>query len=165
MIIKAGDNGSRPRAVARRMPAASSSNTWSEPFPPELSIHETVGIAIVSHSAEIAKGTAEVAGRIVGHDVRIAFYGANSDGEIDLLKILEAIDSAWSSMGVVILVDLGGAEAKAECAIEMLPAERREMVVICNAPIVEGSVMAATAAASGRALAEVRRAAEELLVA
>jgi dihydroxyacetone kinase DhaKLM complex PTS-EIIA-like component DhaM len=164
MVIKAGDNYSKPRAVARRMPAVSSSKTWSEPFPSDLSILETVGIAIVSHSAAIARGTADVAGRIVGDDIRIAFYGAESNGEIDVLKILEAIESAWSSMGVVILVDLGGTEAKAESAIEMLPAERRDMVVICNAPIVEGSVMAATAAASGSTLAEVRRAAEELLV-
>ena len=42
--------------------------------------------------------------------------------------------------GVAVLVDLGGAETNSEMAIEMLPADRRDRVVICNAPIVEGAV-------------------------
>jgi dihydroxyacetone kinase DhaKLM complex PTS-EIIA-like component DhaM len=47
-------------------------------------------------------------------------------------------------------------------AIELLPDERRERVVICNAPIVEGAVMAATESSGGASLAEVRATAEEL---
>src|SRR6516165_8327428 len=75
---------------------------------------------------------------------------------------LKAIEAAWSESGVAILVDLGGAETNSEMAIEMLPAARRERVVVCNAPIVEGAVMAATEAASGATLDAVRRTAEEL---
>ena len=77
-------------------------------------------------------------------------------------KILAAIDTAWSEAGVAVLVDLGGAETNSEMAIEMLPEERRERVVICNAPIVEGAVMAATEAWGGADLEAVRRTAEEL---
>jgi dihydroxyacetone kinase DhaKLM complex PTS-EIIA-like component DhaM len=44
----------------------------------------------------------------------------------------------------------------------MLPADRQKRVVICNAPIVEGAVMAATEAWGGGSLEEVRRTAEEL---
>ena len=40
--------------------------------------------------------------------------------------------------------------------------ERQGKVVVCNAPIVEGSVMAATEASGGASLEEVRRTAEEL---
>ena len=69
---------------------------------------------------------------------------------------------AWSERGVAILVDLGGAETNSEMAIEMLPEERRDRVVVCNAPIVEGAVMAATEASGGATLEEVRRTAEEL---
>jgi dihydroxyacetone kinase DhaKLM complex PTS-EIIA-like component DhaM len=47
-------------------------------------------------------------------------------------------------------------------AIEMLPAERQKKVVICNAPIVEGSVIAATEASGGASLAEVKSSAEEM---
>ena len=47
-------------------------------------------------------------------------------------------------------------------AIEMLPPERRGKIVVCNAPIVEGAVMAATEASGGASLEEVKRTAEEL---
>ena len=47
-------------------------------------------------------------------------------------------------------------------AVEMLQPERQNLVVVCNAPIVEGAVMAATEAASGSTLEQVRAVAEEL---
>ena len=47
-------------------------------------------------------------------------------------------------------------------AIEMLPDERGKAVVVCNAPIVEGAVMAATEASGGASLEVVKRTAEEL---
>ena len=47
-------------------------------------------------------------------------------------------------------------------AIELLPEERRNLVVLCNAPIVEGAVVAATEASGGSSLAEVRATAEQL---
>ena len=77
-------------------------------------------------------------------------------------KIMTAIDAAWSDAGVALLVDLGGAETNSEMAIEMLPSERQGKVVVCNAPIVEGAVIAATEAAGGSPLDVVRRTAEEL---
>jgi len=77
--------------------------------------------------------------------------------------IVAAIDKAWSEAGVAILVDLGGAETNSEMAVEMMPEERRARVVICNAPIVEGAVMAATEASGGSPLAVVQATAEELM--
>jgi dihydroxyacetone kinase DhaKLM complex PTS-EIIA-like component DhaM len=47
-------------------------------------------------------------------------------------------------------------------AIEMLPEKKRGKVVVCNAPIVEGAVMAATESSGGSVLEDVRHAAEEL---
>jgi dihydroxyacetone kinase DhaKLM complex PTS-EIIA-like component DhaM len=44
----------------------------------------------------------------------------------------------------------------------MLDDDRRARVVMCNAPIVEGAVIAATEASGGAPLDSVRRAAEEL---
>ena len=75
---------------------------------------------------------------------------------------MAAIDRAWSPAGVAILVDLGGAETNSEMAVEMLPEERRGKVVVCNAPIVEGAVIAATEASGGASLDAVKRTAEEL---
>jgi phosphoenolpyruvate---glycerone phosphotransferase subunit DhaM len=123
-----------------------------------------VGIAVVSHSAEVARGTVDMVRQMVGHDVRVAGSGGNPAGGLgtDVASIIKAIKEVWSPRGVVVLVDLGGAETNSEMAIEMLPEDWRERVVICNAPIVEGAVMAATEAAGGGTLEQVRATAEEL---
>lgn len=124
----------------------------------------TVGIVIVSHSPDVAKGAADMVRQMVGSDMPLGFCGGNPDGGLgtSVEKILAAIDMAWSDDGVAILVDLGGAETNSEMAIEMLPEERQGKIVICNAPVVEGAVMAATEAWGGGTLAEVKRTAEEL---
>ena len=69
---------------------------------------------------------------------------------------------AWSDAGVAILVDLGGAETNSEMAIEMLDQGKRGKVVVCEAPIVEGALMAATESSGGSSLEAVKRTAEEL---
>jgi PTS hybrid protein len=124
----------------------------------------TVGIVIVSHSAKVAEGAADMVRQMVGDSVRLAFAGGDPDGNLgtDVAKILAAIDRAWSEAGVAIFVDLGGAETNSEMAIEMLDESRRDRVVVCNAPIVEGAVIAAAEASGGSSLDVVRRTAEEL---
>ena len=123
-----------------------------------------VGIVIVSHSSKVAEGAADMVRQMVGDTVPLAWTGGNPDGGLgtDIARIIAAIDAAWSEAGVAILVDLGGAETNSEMAIEMLDESRRDRVVVCNAPIVEGAVMAATEASGGAALDDVRRTAEEL---
>ena len=125
---------------------------------------DMVGIVIVSHSKDIAKGTADMVRQMVGSEVKVAFCGGNPDGGLgtSVAGIIEAINAAWSAKGVAILVDLGGAETNSEMAVEMLPDDRRRLTVICNAPIVEGAVMAATEASSGASLHDVQKTAEEL---
>jgi len=125
---------------------------------------EHVSVVIVSHSPLVAQGTADMVRQMVGEEVRVAWAGGNPEGGLgtDVAKILAAIDRVYSDAGVVVLVDLGGAETNSEMAIEMLPPERQGRVVICNAPIVEGAVMAATESAGGGSLEAVRATAEEL---
>jgi dihydroxyacetone kinase phosphotransfer subunit len=127
-------------------------------------VRANVGIVIVSHSPEVARGTADMVRQMVGTDVPLGWCGGDPDGGLgtSVEAILAAIDAAWSENGVAILVDLGGAETNSEMAVEMLPESRRSRAVVCNAPIVEGAVMAATEAASGASLEVVRRTAEEL---
>jgi phosphoenolpyruvate---glycerone phosphotransferase subunit DhaM len=127
-------------------------------------VSANVGIVIVSHSPDVARGTADMVRQMVGQEVPLGWCGGDSGGGLgtNVEAILAAIQSAWSEQGVAILVDLGGAETNSEMAIEMLPQIRRGRVVVCNAPIVEGAVMAATEAASGAPLDAVRRTAEEL---
>jgi dihydroxyacetone kinase phosphotransfer subunit len=123
-----------------------------------------VGIVIVSHSAKVAEGAADMVRQMVGDEVPLAYAGGNSDGGLgtDVGAIMAAIDKAWSDAGVAIIVDLGGAETNSEMAIEMLDEDRRGRVVVCNAPIVEGAVIAAAEASGGSTLDTVKRMAEEL---
>jgi PTS hybrid protein len=123
-----------------------------------------VGIVIVSHSPKIAEGAADMVRQMVGDSVPLAWTGGNQEGGLgtDVAAIIDAIDRAWSDAGVAVLVDLGGAETNSEMAIEMLESSRREKVVVCEAPVVEGAVMAATEASGGATLDAVRRTAEEL---
>jgi len=123
-----------------------------------------VGIVIVSHSADVARGTADMVRQMVGEEVAVAFCGGDPGGGLgtNVEAIMHAIDKAWSEKGVAILVDLGGPETNSEMAIELQPPERQGKIVVCNAPIVEGAVMAATEAWGGASLEDVRRTAEEL---
>jgi phosphoenolpyruvate---glycerone phosphotransferase subunit DhaM len=123
-----------------------------------------VGIVIVSHSPDVARGTADMVRQMVGNDLPLSFCGGNPEGGLgtSVEKIITAINAAWSEKGVAILVDLGGAETNSEMAIELLAPDKQAKVVICNAPIVEGAVMAATEAWGGASLQEVKRTAEEL---
>jgi dihydroxyacetone kinase phosphotransfer subunit len=125
---------------------------------------QRVSIVIVSHSPLVAEGTADMVRQMVGEEVAVAWAGGNPEGGLgtDVAKILAAIEGVYSDAGVALLVDLGGAETNSEMAIEMLPAKRQGKVVICNAPIVEGAVMAATEAAGGGSLKAVQATAEEL---
>jgi phosphoenolpyruvate---glycerone phosphotransferase subunit DhaM len=123
-----------------------------------------VGIVIVSHSPKVAEGTADMVRQMVGDTVPLAYTGGNPHGGLgtDVAAIISAVERAWSEAGVAILVDLGGAESNSEMAIEMLGESRRARVVMCNAPIVEGAVIAATEASGGSTLDAVKRTAEEL---
>ena len=109
-----------------------------------------VGIVVVSHSPKVAEGAADMVRQMVGEEVVCAFCGGNPAGGLG------------TDVGVAVMVDLGGAEMNAEMAIEMLEPERAARVRICNAPVVEGAVVAATEAASGATLDAVCAAAEEL---
>ena len=123
-----------------------------------------VGIVIVSHSPKVAEGAADMVRQMVGDSVPLAWTGGNPEGGLgtDVAAIVAAIDRAGSDAGVVILVDLGGAETNSEMAIDLLEPARRDRVLVCEAPIVEGAVMAATEASGGAALDAVRATAEEL---
>ena len=126
---------------------------------------KNVGIVIVSHSPLVAEGTADMVRQMVGDEVKVAWCGGNPEGGLGTsVEVDPALPSTrhGRKRGVAILVDLGGAETNSEMAVEMLPEERAGRVVVCNAPIVEGAVIAATEASGGASLEVVKRTAEEL---
>ncbi|HTM96331.1 MAG TPA: dihydroxyacetone kinase phosphoryl donor subunit DhaM [Croceibacterium sp.] len=125
----------------------------------------SVAILIVSHSRDVARGTAEMARQMAGEDLPIAWTGGNPEGGLgtSVADIIEQLDSIWRPEGVAVLLDVGGAEMNSEMAIEQLGKDRAQVVRICQAPLVEGAMMAAAEAASGGNLEEVVRAAEEFM--
>lgn len=123
-----------------------------------------VGIVIVSHSPLVARGAADMVRQMVGDCVPLAWTGGNAEGGLGthVAGIQAAIEAAWSDAGVAIFVDLGGAETNSETAAELLGAARAARIVVCNAPLVEGAVVAAAEASGGSSLAKVVATAEEL---
>ena len=119
-----------------------------------------VGIVVVSHSREIASGTADLAGQMAGPDVRIKAVGGDPAGRLgtDGDRIRSAIATADAGDGVVVLGDLGSAILTVRTVLEDAG---NGHVVLADAPLVEGAVAAAVAASAGLVLSEVRRSAEE----
>jgi phosphoenolpyruvate-protein phosphotransferase/dihydroxyacetone kinase phosphotransfer subunit len=123
----------------------------------------TVGLVIVSHSAQLAAGVVELAGQMVQGKTPIAAAGGAIDDVLGTStdKILAAIQSVDGPDGVLVLLDLGSAILSAEMALEMLSDEQRERIRLSYAPLVEGAVAAALEASLGRTLAQVKQVAEK----
>jgi len=122
-----------------------------------------VGLVVVSHSARLAEGVAELAGQMVRGTVRLVAAGGTDDGGLgtSLNKVLMAYIAAESGDGVLVLVDLGSAALVAEMAWEQLPERRRSRIKLCDAPLVEGAVAAAVEASIGSSLDAVAATASE----
>jgi PTS hybrid protein len=127
-----------------------------------------VALVLVSHSAELARGTAELAEQMAP-DVLIRGVGGGPDGGLgtsldavqkvlgDVLTTLAdgARDTAaGTGGGVVVLGDLGSSVLTVEAALE-LDESLTEHVVLARAPFVEGAVAAAVTAHGGADLATV----------
>jgi|SRR5437588_10372462 len=123
-------------------------------------MEKMVGIVLVSHSAELARGLAAVAAQVAGPDVRIEAAGGDPAGGLGTSadRVEEAIRRAAAGAGVVVLVDLGSAVLTVRDILE----DRADgSVRLADAPIVEGAVAAAVTAATGQPLEAVLQAAEE----
>ena len=126
-----------------------------------MSDEARVGIVLVSHSAALAEGAAEVAGQIGGGSVVIAAAGGTDDGGIgtSIARVRAAVQRAGAGAGVVILPDLGSSVL----TVRALLAEEdfADPVALADAPFVEGAVAATVAAAVGGDVKAVLQAAEE----
>ncbi len=122
-----------------------------------------VGLVLVSHSAEIAKGVADLAGQVAGPAVAIVTAGGTSDGSLgtDGGRVLDLLQAAAAGTGAVVLVDLGSSVLSVRAALTELSTAESERIRVADAPFVEGAVAAAVAASTGCSLEEAARAAEE----
>jgi dihydroxyacetone kinase phosphotransfer subunit len=117
---------------------------------------------LVSHSAALAEGLAEMADQIAGGDVRIVAAGGGPDGTLGTRGdvIVDAIGEADTGSGVLVLADLGSAILSVKAALASGDAEGTH-AVLADAPLVEGAIAAAVAASIGQDLEAARGAAEE----
>ena len=121
----------------------------------------TVSLVIVSHSAQLAKGVAELAGQMAQGKVAIAVAGGTSEGTLgtSVEKIIDALNQVDGPDGTLVLLDLGSAVMATEMAIEAFAEGQHHHVLISSAPLVEGAVIAAVESSIGNSLQEVAEAA------
>ena len=122
----------------------------------------TVGIVLVSHSAALADGAAELASQVAGGTVPVIPAGGTDDGGLgtSAAKVEEAVKRADRGAGVLIIPDLGSAVL----TVRALLADSDDLpgpVELADAPFVEGVVAATVTAAAGADIEAVRGAAEE----
>jgi PTS hybrid protein len=119
-----------------------------------------VGIVVVSHSAELARGVAQLASQMAGPEVRIEIAGGAPDGTLgtDDGSVRDAIRRANQGDGVIVLGDIGSAILTIRHVLER---QSNGRAVLVDAPLVEGAVAAAVVASAGCELEQVAHAAEE----
>ena len=144
-----------------------------------------VGLVLVSHSARLAEGVAELVRELGGDEVPVQAAGGLPDGGLGTSSELieQAVRAADRGAGVIVLADLGSAVLTVKLLLDedgggddggvdgggggngrvalTGVAPLSSTAVLVDAPLVEGAVSAAVAAASGADLDTVRAAAEE----
>jgi dihydroxyacetone kinase phosphotransfer subunit len=116
-----------------------------------------VGLVLVSHSRTLAEGLSDMLAQVAGPDVRIAIAAGTLDGRLGTSAplIVDAIRAVDGTDGVLVLLDLGSAALSVEMALEELTGEERVRVIVSEAPLVEGAVVAAVQASIGNSLRAV----------
>jgi PTS hybrid protein len=108
-----------------------------------------VGIVLVSHSKEIAEGTAELVLQMAG-EVEISAVGGDADGSFGTdPERIETSIRGLEADEVLVFMDLGSAVLSTETVLEMLPPEERGRVRLVDAPFVEGAFAAGVMASTG----------------
>ena len=122
-----------------------------------------VGLVIISHSAPLAQGLAELVGQVAGPDVPIEAIGGGPEGTLgtDGGRVLEALQRAAQGSGSVVLMDLGSSVLSVKAALEELGEDELERLRVADAPLVEGAVAAGVMASTGDDVNGVLQAAEE----
>src|ERR1700730_10497202 len=119
-----------------------------------------VGIVLVSHRLELARGLAELTSQVAGKDVRVEPACGGPNGTLGPTgdSVRDAIGRAECGQGVVVLADLGRSILTVRNVLEGRATGHIRLV---DAPFVEGAVAAAVMSAAGQSLEDVARAAED----
>jgi len=105
-----------------------------------------VGLVVVSHSRALADELIRLVRQVCPKPIPVAVAGGSGEDRqefgSDAMEIAESISSVYSSDGVLVLMDLGGALLSAETALEFIEADMRPNVRLCAGPLVEGAIAA-----------------------
>ncbi|MFW5748216.1 MAG: dihydroxyacetone kinase phosphoryl donor subunit DhaM [Chloroflexota bacterium] len=121
-----------------------------------------IAIVLVSHSHYVARGTKDLADQMSQGRVKIFSAGGLDETNIgtNVERIHKALTDAMNPDGVLVLLDLGSAVLSAQMAVDMLPEADQQRVLLSEAPLVEGAIIAAVEASLGHDLEKVNAAAE-----
>ena len=120
-----------------------------------------VALVLVSHSRDLARGAAELAGQMAPGVLIVAAGGTDHGLGTDFDLVQASLErAAGSGRHAVVLTDLGSAVLTTESVLEFLDPEVAERVLLADAPFVEGAVAAAVTAHGGADADEVLAAAE-----
>jgi PTS hybrid protein len=120
-------------------------------------------LLIVSHSARIAEGLAELLHQVAGTDVSILAIGGAGDGSLgtDGGRVFEALEAAGDGSGTVVLMDIGSSVLAVRAGLAELEPHQLAKIFVADAPLVEGALAAAVAASTGASAQDVAKTAEE----
>jgi len=123
-----------------------------------------IGLVLVAHSADVVRGVVAMVMQ-AAPDVPVDGAGGLSGGRLgtnglEVAGALRRVLEANGRDGILVLLDLGSASMAVDLALDELDRADRALVRVTEAPIVEGAVLAAVAAAGGAGVDAVAAAAE-----
>ena len=116
-----------------------------------------VGLVIVSHSRKIAKGVEELTSELVVREVPLVSVGGR-EGRLgtDIAQIIDAVKNVYSEEGVIIIGDVGSSLMNSTKALKLLELEGYNNVLISNAPLIEGAMVAVVESSLGKDLMVIK---------
>ena len=146
------------RSVGHIDPGAASSYLMVRAIGAALSKKELpniVSLLLLSHSPKIAEGVKDFALQMTGETNIVAIGGTNTGTfGTDFDGTFAAMSEAAAKGEVIVLSDIGSARVTGQMAKEMLKGKLRKRVFLCDAALVEGSLVAAIAIAAGYSVEE-----------
>ena len=123
---------------------------------------------MVSHSGDAARGIVDIASGMIGESGGVLLVGVGGSEEgglgVSVAKVADALNEMLPKCdgGILIIPDLGSAILASRGALGLLESEQSSpKIVIADAPVLEGTMMAAVEASSGSDLEAVAESAKE----
>ena len=124
-----------------------------------------VSLVLVSHSRPLLQALRQMIADSVGRPPTVELAGGTDDGRYgtSLQRVRDALTAADGPDGTVVVYDSGSAWLTISFAMDALTPAQRARVVISDAPLVEGALVAAARAGHDAPLAEIVDAASRAL--